>query len=293
MTDEDREAFVESAKQHGYSADYARLPTESRLRSRPVYFHWRTRVRQRLPVLLHEPVSRQRLLLGLQGSVRSSTRGISVIVEQPRVDQKAVLRDGEIMAELNLSDAGRGIVRVVIPDDLPAESIRDDARARAAIAGRVVSAGGICFSLREKRSRRRLRDSTRSMVNRDNARSDGTARGFAWENFPVFSPLRVTYPAYASAACSLGNSPLMRCSSSSLVRPLRWRGIAFAFRYPAFAVCLEERQTGLAASLSAARASQPRQGMQLSPPADDDPARARNQPRASRWPALDGIRHIS
>ena len=66
-------------------------------------------------------------------------------MKQPGIDQEAIFRDGEIVAELHFSDASRGVVRVIVPDDLAAKSVRDNARAGSAIAGRVVPAGEDAF----------------------------------------------------------------------------------------------------------------------------------------------------
>lgn len=59
---------------------------------------------------------------------------------KPRVHEKSIPCDREVMAILGLAHTRRGIVRMAIAAYLAAEAIRDDARARSAVSSLMVPA---------------------------------------------------------------------------------------------------------------------------------------------------------
>ena len=106
---------------------------------RPRHLHQRFPRRQRLPVFLR-PVPRSGFCPS-GGFRQVEHRGFAVIVVEPGVNEESVFRDREVVSEFCFPDPCRGIIRVVIPHDFPAEPVGDDARASPAIARRMIAAG--------------------------------------------------------------------------------------------------------------------------------------------------------
>lgn len=101
------------------------------------------RIRQPLPVFLPPVPGKGFRTVGR--NVEIQHRGLAVVVEEPRIDEKPIRGDREIMAELPFADACRGIVSVTVPTHLAAKAANDDPGASRAIAGLMLPAGKYPF----------------------------------------------------------------------------------------------------------------------------------------------------